>query len=1367
MYNIIYYDIETYKYRIEDKQINGRSKRIIKNKGTITSIALMNKNTGNKKVYTIGLNVDNEGELLAEVRDIFLNKNNILCAWNGKGFDDLIMRRALAINYNDESCQFFDLMLGYSKFVLNKIDAYPSLSDIAMDVGSFKLANMPAETLYHNKEFDKLQEYNMQDVIPLFVIDKEYSLTDIMLGLLDKTGLEYPNAVFGVTAPLESYIEKENITLGTNKSKHKILNTGGLNFKKDHHYRNLQHFDVSSYYPNMFISLNASSNLKYDNIKYYEVKELPADAQQISKTFWIKNNGLIQIRGVRKNNKIISYKIAELTSNFEVDKGNGDIRGLTEKLLYYKQTTTGNERNTYKVLVNGLYGALDSEYFNYEHKSLSASATFLCRYVLVNIIDKYNAVYGKTDSIWTTDTTVTEDELDDYTNLLLDRVGLPNTKIHWELESKPDELFVRDYNNYVEIIDGKYNFKGSFDTPVQKLVLEEAIKTGETNPNYYWSKHNNNISLFCKYKKYNKELNNYDNNTVLADWKGYNYQHEFKAYKYYSKYGNVINEVNNEFDLPVHKTYGLSQIAKILEGYGFINGSIDFNHKLEANKPTIIPGYFNEKENRPMMDKNTIYELLKVDNPPEHLHIKDLIQLNINSNSKYKLLVTGDNPLADVSYYQIDIDRKDFGDRTDSVKDEILKVFNKKQYVLQSTKSNGYHIFFKTKTDCTHFKPISDEQNYEGLEFKYNTVTPYDCGEYQVIYGDIFNLTGFHKIEKLQQFFTVKEKDNNDDIPDDTKVSVENLTVKTEYLEPLTKAINTIKGIGITNKEFIPAVIGYYAKNNIDIRDTLIKAFSLSEDNDPHRRLEIEAYGLKTNGKGYNTLKKILPEDILKQLELMKDKAGIELTDPEKDYTKWLTKKLNDETIGDILEKHPNVKESIEYHIGIKQLTVDFKHKNKNNIIFNKKELLQAFRKTIIPLFTDDDGKITKPKMLNATVKSLETLIDNCVQNIINKTDRLSFNELVQLFKETYPEFEYKDEREIYQVIEMIILLGADFNGIMELVMGSGAGKGVRMEILQTIHNNIIVIDDITRAGFVRNCIYDTYFYNNQIVIAPDMGAKDLANLENTIDKVIKPLTSDGRFEDYKASSNPYNEGTEHTTILVPDGFKFVYMTTRQLIINNQVSARTHRIRGLNYITEEDARMKLRNIKSHKLSNNIQGFRFACLKIIAEINNNLASDNLPQFNDEEIDDIINYIKENNEGRFNNHMLESFPLMISILKILYGDNFNEYYFKPTITNNNLLREPALKLFNEYIKSWIEPYNPNIEIIIAKTKSTYTHKNKYDYTGFTIEAINGIRKEWVKNRKGMLNEYLNWLVNNEYLAIYDKLNNRNIYCYYEKD
>ena len=62
---------------------------------------------------------------------------------------------------------------------------------------------------------------------------------------------------------------------------------------------------------------------------------------------------------------------------------------------------------------------------------------------------------------------------------------------------------------------------------------------------------------------------------------------------------------------------------------------------------------------------------------------------------------------------------------------------------------------------------------------------------------------------------------------------------------------------------------------------------------------------------------------------------------------------------------------------------------------------------------------------------------------------------------------------------------------------------------------------------------------------------------------------------------------------------------------------------------------------------------------------------------------------------------------------------------------------------------------------------THKNKYDYTGFTIEAINGIRKEWVKNRKGMLNEYLNWLVNNEYLAIYDKLNNRNIYCYYEKD
>jgi DNA polymerase elongation subunit (family B) len=94
--------------------------------------------------------------------------------------------------------------------------------------------------------------------------------------MMRETGMENPNKVFYPTSCLESYIHKNKISISSNNDNtNKGYNLGGLNIMGENkRYENLKHFDVKSMYPNILISLQASSNLDYLNLKCSTVKEL-------------------------------------------------------------------------------------------------------------------------------------------------------------------------------------------------------------------------------------------------------------------------------------------------------------------------------------------------------------------------------------------------------------------------------------------------------------------------------------------------------------------------------------------------------------------------------------------------------------------------------------------------------------------------------------------------------------------------------------------------------------------------------------------------------------------------------------------------------------------------------------------------------------------------------------------------------------------------------------------------------------------------------------------------------------------------------------------------------------------------------------
>lgn len=562
--NYILYDIETKdKVNVElDKYMNP-FKAKISNDCVVTSIAMVNLSTGKEKVYTIGLNgIESEMELLVEVKPFFDNKNNILVAWNGNGFDDPIMIKKLGLQ-EGECCRFFDLMKGYSKFVKYQSKNY-ALSDIAMEVGSFKDDVNPVEA-YNNGNLELLAEYNLQDVRAMQDIDNKYNITNTAQEFKDIVGLKDYNKLFAVTKPLESFINKEGFKLDSNNSK-PFFNFGGLNyFKNTGLHSNLKHFDVKSFYPFMMLALEGSSNLDYSEIKQDFVKEVPNDLIELEKDkFYMSKDGLTQCKW-NQNRK--EYVLLYLDDKFNVNDGNGDIKRIIEPLFTFKDTATDKyKRQAYKTLINGLYGALDSKYFNYQHRRLSATTTFLCRYVLWNCINHFDGVYGKTDSIWTTNTNLTEQELNNYSNKLLTDIGLPKPNIQWELESTVDKLVIKDKNNYIEVINGETHFKGSFPYPVQKLVLESAINDPVTiDVNNYLDKYINDVSLFCEHTNLSsKQKHHLKFNTSLSELNNYEYLVDWKNYIYCSKYGYLHSTTVDKFTLPVNKDFSKAIINNVL-----------------------------------------------------------------------------------------------------------------------------------------------------------------------------------------------------------------------------------------------------------------------------------------------------------------------------------------------------------------------------------------------------------------------------------------------------------------------------------------------------------------------------------------------------------------------------------------------------------------------------------------------------------------------------------------------------------------------------------------------------------------------------------------------------------------------------------
>ena len=602
MKQLIYYDIET-----DDRvKLNKKGKKVkVVRKGTITSVALKEK--GKEPVcFTIGFNCKNLKELKKAIKPYFDNKDNIMVAWNGIGFDDLLIKAHLK---GHDKSKKFDLMIGYNKFIAFKPRNQIALNDVANQLGLAK-DDIDPIIAWKNKEYQELHDYNIKDVELLEAIDNYFKITEILEQVLETTNTKQPNNIVYQSVLLTDYINHNNIELGTNDNKG-LPNNGGLNYylKKGRH-DNLAHYDIRSFYPYMIMALNGSSNLNYDNLEYIEL----SNTDNLTKFggLYFNNDGTIQVK--KENGKFIGIKLKE---PINLKDGVSDIKELTSQLVEYKNNTDGNLRQTYKILVNSLYGNCFNDNFDYRHYNLASAVTFMCRLVLFNCIKHFKGVYAKTDSIWCP-IGVSEKELNKYSATLLNKYGLNiydkngSYLIQWELEAKPDILYIKDFNNYVELINNEWYYKGSFRVQAQRNILKEFIANPSMNVKEWVENDlaNNNIYDYASHLTLSsKQTNHFKFNTVLSDELGLPYKWDYKVWNYYSDEGYINTQVINDKCPPVNFDYALNLCTEILSQYGF-NVKV---HKFKDNRPKKTKN--KDKVTNTTLDKfntfNSLHDVIK------------------------------------------------------------------------------------------------------------------------------------------------------------------------------------------------------------------------------------------------------------------------------------------------------------------------------------------------------------------------------------------------------------------------------------------------------------------------------------------------------------------------------------------------------------------------------------------------------------------------------------------------------------------------------------------------------------------------------------------------------------------------------------
>lgn len=374
---------------------------------------------------------ENDSELLIKFSKL-LNKKNvtIITDWNGDRFDlPYIINRMkrLGLDYyalspvgliKQRENGFYSLVCRnhldyleiYKKYSINDRSSYALNSIAELELGIGKIKHSGLDNLYKN-DINTFLEYNIRDVILIYLLEKKLNYLQIAIYLAHKTHIPYEQ-VFQQSRIVEGgifvYLKKNKLVAINKPEKGEGERIEGAYVKDPVPglYKNIIDLDFTSLYPNIIRTLNISTETKIG--KVLDWVEYLGDFYKMNQGKEFEDQEVTVVVGTNTSKTVLSkfkawldkrnYSIACNGIIYSLDKmgfiGNIITEWFDERVLYKnlrkKAEKEGNEEKkkeydikqyVMKILMNSFYGALAMSSFRFYDRDLAESVTITGQYL--------------------------------------------------------------------------------------------------------------------------------------------------------------------------------------------------------------------------------------------------------------------------------------------------------------------------------------------------------------------------------------------------------------------------------------------------------------------------------------------------------------------------------------------------------------------------------------------------------------------------------------------------------------------------------------------------------------------------------------------------------------------------------------------------------------------------------------------------------------------------------------------------------------------------------------------------------------------------------------------------------------------------
>lgn len=456
--------------------------------------------------------------------------------------------------------------------------------------------------------------------------------------------------------------------------------------------------------------------------------------------------------------------------------------------------------------------------------------------------------------------------------------------------------------------------------------------------------------------------------------------------------------------------------------------------------------------------------------------------------------------------------------------------------------------------------------------------------------------------------------------------------------------------------------------------------------------------------------------------------------------------KLNREIDACIREFHlESFQREIDYHFNRGEWKVNLADTKKSMINYDFRDLVSSFYAKC----RQRDGETNREfkqreqdeteRLRSHLMKLFLEFREYVTKQLTPTVKEMNYYDLFGLFQDTWGDAPFKLN---YLLEDMFLLLG-DKSVMQNVVGNSGSFKSTRAIIEFNSLPSVLIMDDATVAGISRDCqTKGNDYLDNTIVYYNDVGdsAGMQSNFKECLQSVYKKLFSEGMVNRTLAMKN--SDKTLRLNLRTPNGFKIKFNSVKPIFNDDdgQTKARTMFINLPSYTAEQSEEM----VRSGRFGKAVYSKKDPRIfKDIFKIYYDTRE--FDGFTGDFNAELAHRYNQDADEESNFHGIAGIIHRHQEMYKLYGEKlYKEKYYNRVMINTSVsdLEKQLYDIIIDGLNmtTWsfdsIESFNDIRPYTVAKIKSSSAHKNKYDYTAFTVKAVKGIRRNFIKKNESKI-------------------------------